>query len=100
MPTDSENVCLSGKTGRLLLWRDVLRHDVPPMPREAMKSEDDLPRQNDVSCLLSRLMFGDAITERGQIDAVKHRFASSQHDRRQGEVQVVDQPGAKILVHG
>jgi hypothetical protein len=43
------------------------------------------------------ICLGDAITERRQIDAGIHRFALSQHHPRQCEVQVVDQPGAKIL---
>src|SRR5258705_1831831 len=44
-------------------------------------------------------MFGDAVAERRQVDAGEHRFALPEHDRRQGEMQLVDQVGAKILTH-
>jgi ABC-type uncharacterized transport system substrate-binding protein len=49
--------------------------------------------------MLGRLMFGDAIAERRQIDPGEHCFALPEHDRRQGEMQLIDQPGAKILTH-
>jgi len=37
--------------------------------------------------------------ERRQIDPGEHRFALPEHDRGQGEMRFVDQPGAKILTH-
>jgi hypothetical protein len=47
--------------------------------------------------MLGRLMFGDAVAERRQIDPGEHRFALPEHDRGQSEMQRVNQPGAKIL---
>jgi hypothetical protein len=58
-----------------------------------------LSAENDVGGMLGRLMFGDAIAERRQVDAGEHRFALPEHDRGQGEMQFIDQPGAKILTH-
>jgi hypothetical protein len=49
--------------------------------------------------VFSRLMFGDAVAERRQVDPGEHRFALPEHDRGHGEMQVVDQAGAKILTH-
>src|SRR3984957_12403829 len=49
--------------------------------------------------IFARLMFGNAETERRQVDPGEHRFALPEHDRGQGEMQLVDQPGAKILTH-
>ena len=43
--------------------------------------------------MLGRPMFGDAIAERRKIDPGEHRFALPEHDRGQGEMQVIDQPG-------
>ena len=45
--------------------------------------------------LVGRLMFGDAVAERRQVDPGEHRFALTEHDRGQGEMQFVDQAGAK-----
>src|SRR5260370_41528149 len=55
--------------------------------------------ENDVGGVVGRLMFGDAVAERRQVDPGEHRFALPEHDRGQGEMQIVDQPGAKILTH-
>src|SRR6185437_5535387 len=55
--------------------------------------------ENDVGGVLCRLVFGDAVAERRQVDSGEHRFALSENDRRQGEMQLVDQAGAKILTH-
>src|ERR1700676_5651492 len=54
-----------------------------------------LSAENDVGGMLGRLMFGDAIAERRQVDPGEHRFASPEHDRGQGAMQLIDQPGAK-----
>src|SRR5580700_10135961 len=56
-----------------------------------------LSAENDVGGMLGRLMFGDAVAERRQVDPGEHHFALPEHDRRQGEMQLIDQPGAKIL---
>jgi hypothetical protein len=58
-----------------------------------------LSAENDVGGVVGRLMFGDAVAERWQVDPGKHRFALPEHDRGQSEMQFVDQPGAKILTH-
>ena len=55
-----------------------------------------LSAENDVGGVIGRLMFGDAVAERRQVDPGEHRFASPEHDRRQGEMQLVDYAGAKI----
>src|SRR3984885_4486071 len=59
-----------------------------------------LSAENDVGGMLGRLMFGDAITERRQVDPGEHCFALPEHDRAQGEMQLIDQPGAQILTRG
>jgi hypothetical protein len=43
---------------------------------------------------LAGLVLGDAEAERWKVDAGEYRFALPEHDRRQGEVQLVDQAGA------
>src|SRR5579859_6843019 len=58
-----------------------------------------LSAENDVGGMLGRLMFGDAVAERRQVDPGEHRFALPEHDRGQAEVQLVDQTGAEILTH-
>src|SRR5580704_18938499 len=58
-----------------------------------------LSAENDVGGVIGRLMFGDAVAERRQVDPGEHRFALSEHDWGQCEMQLVDQPGAKILTH-
>src|SRR6185437_11480245 len=67
--------------------------------RRAQWSCELLSVENDVGGVLGRLMSGDAVAERRQIDPGEHRFALPEHDRRQSEMQFVDQPGAKILTH-
>src|SRR5579864_110427 len=59
-----------------------------------------LSGENDVGGVLARLMFGDTVAERWQVDPGEHCFALPEHDGGQGEMQLVDQPGAKILTHG
>jgi len=59
-----------------------------------------LSAQNDVGGMLGRLMFGDAVAERRQVDAGEHRFALPEHDRRQGEMQLIDQPARRLLTYG
>src|ERR1700733_1948751 len=49
--------------------------------------------------MLGRPMFGDAIAERRQVDPGEYRFTLPEHDRGQGEMQLIDHPGAKILAH-
>ena len=49
--------------------------------------------------VLGRPMVGDAKAERRQVDAGEHRFALPEHDWGQCEMQLVDQPSAKILTH-
>src|SRR5215467_5685218 len=44
-------------------------------------------------------MFGDVVAQRRQVDPGEHCFALPEHDRGKGEMQLVDQPGAKILTH-
>src|ERR1700722_13704134 len=58
-----------------------------------------LSAKNDVGGVIGRLMFGDAVAERWQVDPGEHRFALPEHDRGHSEMQFVDQPGAKILTH-
>src|SRR5580700_11677396 len=58
-----------------------------------------LSAENKVCGVFGRLMFGDAVAERRQVDPGEHRFALPEHDRGHGEMQFVDQPGAKILPH-
>jgi hypothetical protein len=58
-----------------------------------------LSAENDVGGVVGRLMFGDAVAERWQVDPGEHRFAPPEHDRGQSEMQLVDQPGAKILTY-
>ena len=53
-----------------------------------------LSAENDVGGMLGRLMLGDTVAERWQVDPGEHRFALAEHDRRQGDMQLVDQPGA------
>jgi hypothetical protein len=48
-----------------------------------------------VGCVLGRLMFGDAVAQRRQVDPGEHRFALPKHDRGKGEMQLVDQPAAR-----
>jgi hypothetical protein len=40
-----------------------------------------LSAENDVGGVLGRLMFGDAIAKRRQVDSSEHRFALPKHDR-------------------
>ena len=42
---------------------------------------DFLSAENDVGGMLGRLMFGDAVAERRQVDPGEHRFALPEHDR-------------------
>ena len=42
-------------------------------------------------------MLSDTITECRQVDTDKDRFALAKHDRGQGKMHLVNQPGAKIL---
>src|SRR4051794_4203298 len=44
--------------------------------------------QNNVSSFLARLMGGDPEAERRQVDAGKHGFASPEHDRRDGKMDL------------
>src|SRR6185437_5506315 len=59
----------------------------------------NLSAENDVGGMPCRLMFGDAIAKPGQVDPGKHRFAFPKQDRRECEMQFVNQSGAKILAH-
>ena len=43
--------------------------------------------------VLGGLVLDDAEAERRKVDAGEHRLALSEHDRRQGEVQLIDQAG-------
>ena len=43
-----------------------------------------LSAQNDVSGILCRLMFGDAVAERGRVDPREYFFALPEHDRGLG----------------
>src|SRR5208337_553191 len=65
----------------------------------AKKTITKLSAENDVGGVFSRLMFGDAVAERRQVDPGEHRFALPEHDRGQSDMQFVDQTGAKILTH-
>ena len=58
-----------------------------------------LSAENKVCGVFGRLMFGNAVAERRQVDPGEHRFALPEHDWGQCEMQLVDQPGAKILTH-
>src|SRR5580704_10134064 len=58
-----------------------------------------LSPENDVGGVIGRLMFGDAVAERWQVDPGEHRFAPPEHNRGQREMQFVDQSGAQILTH-
>src|SRR5215469_34583 len=58
-----------------------------------------LSAENDVGGVLGGLMLGHAVAERRQVDPGEHRFALSEQDGGECEVQFVDQPGEKILAH-
>src|SRR6185312_16167882 len=49
--------------------------------------------------VFGRLVFGDTVAKRREVNSGEHRFASSKQDRRKCEVQFVDQSGTKILAH-
>src|SRR5580704_7583135 len=58
-----------------------------------------LSAENKVRGVFGRLMFCNAVAERRQVDPGKHRLALPEHDWGQCEMQLVDQPDAKILTH-
>jgi hypothetical protein len=49
-----------------------------------------LSAENDVGGVLGRLMFGDAVAKRWQVDPSEHRFALPKHDRGECEMQFVN----------
>ena len=73
--------CEGVRSGRDVSWRLNIKwpsHEGDA--RRILMGAICLPRsssQNDVCSVLRRVMFGDAITERRQIDAGIHRFALS-----------------------
>jgi hypothetical protein len=53
-----------------------------------------LPAENDVGDKLNGPMFGDAVAERRKVDRCEKRLALPEDNRREGEMQIVDQAGA------
>src|ERR1700722_6489595 len=58
-----------------------------------------LSAKNDVGGVIGRLMFGDAVAERRQVDPGENLFALPEQDRGQSDVQLVDQTAPEILTH-
>ncbi len=59
-----------------------------------------LPPQDDMRGLLGRDEFHTLVSERPQVESLEQRFTSAEQDRRNGDVQFIDEARAKILPNG
>src|SRR3954447_24967235 len=59
-----------------------------------------LAPEHDVRCEVCGSGFHHAVAESREIQALEHRLAPSEQDRRKRKVQFIDQAGLQILANG